>query len=75
MLGHAGLFEFLGVVVVDGGNLLAHETGLFNGELFVGFDLDFLGFLERFLPDEGGHFFELVGDLADVSMLIFLNIS
>ncbi len=54
---------FFGKLGVDGGGLLADEFGLFDGEFFIGFYLDFFGFFERFLPDEGGHFFELAGNL------------
>jgi len=47
------LLELLLVGVVDGGGLLSDELGLLDGEFFIGFDLDFFGFLESFLADEG----------------------
>ncbi len=56
---------FFSVGGVDGGGFLADEFGFFDGEFFVRFDLDFFGFFEGFLADEGGHFFELVGYLEE----------
>ena len=46
---------------------MTDEFGFFDGEFFVGFDVDFAGFFEGFLVYEGGHFFELGCDLCIVS--------
>jgi len=58
------LFELLLILRVDGGAFLADELGLFDGKFFVGFEVDFAGFFEGFLTNEGGHFLQLGGDLV-----------
>lgn len=63
LLGHGGLFELLLILGVNGRDLLTDQLGLFNGELFVGLEMDFASFLERFLANEGRHLLQLGCDL------------
>lgn len=64
LLGHRGLFELLFIEQVDSGSLLTDKFGFLDGEFLVSFELDFAGFLEGFLADEGGHFAEFARHLA-----------
>lgn len=63
LLAHAGLLVLLLVLGVDALGFLADQLALLDAELLVGFEVDFARFLERLLPDEGGHFAQLGVDL------------
>ena len=63
LLAHAGLLVLLLVLGVDALGFLADQLALLDAELLVGFEVDLARFLERFLPDEGGHFAQLGIDL------------
>ena len=64
LLAHPRLGEFLLVLGVYTLRLGADEFGFLDGEFFVGFEVDFARFFQRFLFDEGGHFAEFGGDLV-----------